>query len=48
MRQNDEIPAIVLNETREQGLKRQIKDFSTTNPEIIAQLIRTWLKEEND
>lgn len=46
--QNDEIPAIILNETRELGLKRQIKDFSATNPEIVAQLLRTWLKEENN
>ena len=45
---NEEIPAIVLNETREQKLKRQIKDFSSKNPEIVAQMIRTWLKEEND
>jgi flagellar M-ring protein FliF len=45
---NDEIPAIVLNETRELGLKRQIKDFSSSNPEIVAQLLRTWIKEENN
>ncbi|HWQ50780.1 MAG TPA: flagellar basal-body MS-ring/collar protein FliF [Terriglobales bacterium] len=37
---------IVLNETRAQSLKRQIKDFSATNPDIVAQLLRTWLKEE--
>jgi flagellar biosynthesis/type III secretory pathway M-ring protein FliF/YscJ len=48
LQQNDEIPSIVLNETREQGLKRQIREFSKTNPDIVAQLIRTWLKEEND
>ncbi|MPM86976.1 hypothetical protein SDC9_134069 [bioreactor metagenome] len=39
---------IVLNETREQGLKRQIKDFSSASPEIVAQLIRTWIKEDDD
>lgn len=39
---------IVINETREQALKRQIKDFSSTNPEIVAQLIRTWIKEESN
>jgi flagellar M-ring protein FliF len=45
----EEIPGeIVLNETREQGLKRQIKDFSSGNPDIVAQLIRTWIKEENN
>lgn len=37
---------IVLNETREQGLKRQVKDFASTNPEIVAQLLRAWMKEE--
>lgn len=37
---------IVLNETRAQGLKRQIKEFSAANPDIVAQLLRTWLKEE--
>lgn len=37
---------IILNETREQGLKRQVKDFASTNPEIVAQLLRAWMKEE--
>ncbi|MCX7614254.1 MAG: flagellar basal-body MS-ring/collar protein FliF [Clostridiales bacterium] len=39
---------IVLNETREQGLKKQIKDFSSSNPDIVAQLLRTWIKEDED
>jgi flagellar M-ring protein FliF len=39
---------IVLNETREQALKRQITEFSGGNPEIVAQLLRTWLKEDED
>jgi flagellar M-ring protein FliF len=38
---------IVLNETRELGLKRQVKDFAAHNPEIVAQLIRSWMKEDN-
>ncbi len=38
---------IVLNETREQVLKRQVKEFTAGNPEIVAQLIRSWMKEEN-
>ena len=38
---------IVLNETREQVLKRQVKEFSSANPEIVAQLLRSWMKEEN-
>lgn len=37
---------IVLNETRELGLKRQIKDFSSSSPDVVAQLLRTWIKEE--
>jgi len=40
--------AIVLNETREQALKKQVKDFSTQNPAIVAQLVKTWLKEEGE
>ncbi|HHX71900.1 MAG TPA: flagellar M-ring protein FliF [Clostridiales bacterium] len=36
---------IVLNETREQVLKKQIKEFTSTNPEIVAQLLRAWMKE---
>lgn len=46
--QPQEVPAIVLNETREHGLKRQIRDFSASNPEIVAQLLRTWLREGED
>jgi len=46
--QTEEVPAIVLSETREQGLKRQIREFSESNPQIVAQLIKTWLKEEDE
>ncbi len=38
---------IVLSETREQGLKRQVKEFAAVNPEIVAQLLRSWMKEDN-
>jgi len=31
-------------ESKEQVLKKEIQDFSTQNPEIVAQLLRTWLK----
>ena len=37
---------IVLNETREQNLKRQVKEFAASNPEIVAQLLRAWMKED--
>lgn len=39
---------IKVQETPEQVIKKQLKDFSTANPEIAAQLIRTWLKGEDD
>lgn len=38
---------IVLSETREMGLKRQVKEFAAVNPETVAQLIRTWMKEDD-
>lgn len=28
--------------------KQEILEFSKTNPEIAAQLIKTWLKSENE
>lgn len=37
---------IVLNETREQALKRQIKEFTAQNAETVAQLLRVWIKED--
>ncbi|WRS26696.1 flagellar basal-body MS-ring/collar protein FliF [Oscillospiraceae bacterium MB08-C2-2] len=38
-----EFDPIVMQETAEQKLKAQIKDLADTDPEIVAQLIRTWL-----
>jgi flagellar M-ring protein FliF len=38
---------IKVQETQEQAIKKQLKDFTSTNPEIVAQLIRTWLKGED-
>lgn len=32
--------------SRDALLKKEIRDFSTTNPEIVAQLIRTWMRGE--
>ncbi len=34
-------------ETREDVLKREIREFSKTNPEIVAQLIRTWMRGDD-
>lgn len=39
---------IKVQETPEQVIKKQLKDFTTANPEIAAQLLRTWLKGEDD
>jgi flagellar M-ring protein FliF len=33
-------------ETREGLLKNEIREFSKTNPDIVAQLIRTWIRED--
>jgi len=32
--------------SRDALLKKEIRDFSTSNPEIVAQLIRTWMRGE--
>ncbi len=37
---------IGLRETRESALKKKIGDFANAHPEIVAQLIKTWLKGE--
>ncbi len=34
-------------ETRDEALKREIRDFSKNNPEIVAQLIRSWMRGED-
>lgn len=39
---------IEVKETKEIVLKKQITDFSSANPDIAAQLLRTWLKGEED
>lgn len=39
---------IKVQETPEQVIKKQLKEFTTSNPEIAAQLIRTWIKGEDD
>lgn len=31
-------------ETKQQALKKEITDFAGENPEIVAQLVRTWLR----
>lgn len=39
---------IKVQETQEQVIKKQLKDFTNANPEIAAQLIRTWLKGDDE
>jgi len=43
-----DLPSLVDNEveTKDIVLKREIKEFSKSNPEIVAQLIRTWLRTD--
>ena len=33
-------------ETRDEALKREIREFSKDNPEIVAQLIRSWMRND--
>lgn len=37
-----------LGKTREEELKSQIQDFTDINPEISAQLLKTWLRGEEE
>lgn len=43
-----DLPSLMDNEveTKDVVLKREIKEFSKSNPEIVAQLIRTWLRTD--
>ncbi|MDR0223362.1 MAG: hypothetical protein LBI38_07530 [Oscillospiraceae bacterium] len=42
-----ELPSLLEeSETKDVVLKREIREFSRSNPEIVAQLIRTWLRDE--
>jgi len=43
MAAQDDFEPIQLPETQESKLKSQIKDLADTDPEIVAQLIKTWL-----
>lgn len=36
-----------LKETKEQALKKEIQEFCHSNPEIVAQLIKTWLRGDD-
>lgn len=35
-------------ESKELALKKEIQDFSVKNPEIVAQLLRTWLRGDDE
>nr|WP_312577367.1 flagellar basal-body MS-ring/collar protein FliF [Sedimentibacter sp.] len=39
---------IKLQDTKEQVIKKQLKEFTNGNPEIAAQLIRTWIKGDDE
>lgn len=34
-------------QSREQGIRKELQDFSSQNPEIAAQLIKSWLRGED-
>ena len=38
---------IKVQETQEHAIKKQLRDFTKSNPEIAAQLVRTWLKGDD-
>lgn len=39
---------IKVQETKEQVIKKQLQEFTRSNPEIAAQLIRTWIKGDDE
>ncbi|MCL2033866.1 MAG: flagellar M-ring protein FliF [Oscillospiraceae bacterium] len=41
--EEEEFEPIALQESTEQRLKMQIKDLAESDPEIVAQLVKTWL-----
>ncbi len=42
------VAKLEVTETKEMALKREIQSFSKENPDIAAQLLRTWLKGDDD
>ncbi|MFA9380255.1 MAG: flagellar basal-body MS-ring/collar protein FliF, partial [Acetanaerobacterium sp.] len=42
------IAKLEVTDTKELALKREIQNFSKENPDIAAQLLRTWLKGDED
>ncbi len=42
------VAKLEVSETKEMALKREIQTFSNENPDIAAQLLRTWLKGEEE
>ena len=45
--EEEEFEPIALQESTEQRLKLQIKDLAESDPEIVAQLVKTWLISSN-
>lgn len=43
----DELASIQVKETKEHVLRKKIQEFTSQNPEISAQLVRTWLKGDD-
>ncbi|MCM1023361.1 MAG: flagellar M-ring protein FliF [Prevotella sp.] len=45
-----EVPSLIDDqiETKEVVIRREISDFAKYSPEIVAQLLKNWMKEEDD
>lgn len=47
----DEVASLVeaaTVETKEAAVRREIGEFAQSNPEVVAQLLKSWIREEND
>ena len=44
----EEVEDLVVRETKENRMKKQVQEFAATNPEITAQLIKTLIRGELD
>ncbi|MBQ7958110.1 MAG: hypothetical protein IJ330_00125, partial [Oscillospiraceae bacterium] len=45
------IPSLVARsevETREEAIKREIEEFAHQNPAMVAQLIKSWIREDGN
>ena len=44
-----DIPSLSAEEdTKEVAIRREISDFAKNSPEIVAQLLKNWMKDETE